>query len=77
MLFVHRLEFRKWQVNKELIKARMEQVQTRVKELIGVLVDVKHGAGNKNCGNTARRFFDDPDLWYRKPVPPCSNFWGE
>lgn len=63
----YRLEFKKWQargVNAQLLKNRKMQLQTKFKEELGLLVDkVKPGgSGTSNDGNTARRFFNRPEV---------------
>lgn len=42
---------------------RKKEIQTQLKDEIGILVDVvKQGFGTTNCGNTARRFFDPKNI---------------
>ncbi|EFN67252.1 hypothetical protein EAG_00239, partial [Camponotus floridanus] len=40
-----------------------ERICTEFREELGLLIDIPNqGTGNTNSGNTARRFFSDPDL---------------
>lgn len=63
----YRLEIRKWQVrgdsDKAKLKERSESIRQVFKSRMGLIVDKpKPGYGNSNDGNTARRFFSDPEL---------------
>ncbi|XP_046403729.1 uncharacterized protein LOC124169231 [Ischnura elegans] len=62
----YRLEFRKWQARgnlKTLLTQRKIRIQKAFKERMGLIVDVpRPGSGNTNDGNSARRFFDSPEL---------------
>lgn len=62
----YRLEVKKWQVrdesDKENVKQRSARIQERFKVEMGLIVDKpKPGFGNTNDGNTARRFFENPE----------------
>jgi hypothetical protein len=63
----YNLEFKKWIAKTSLEKATKLQTINRIREQFrqktGLIIDVaKQGSGNSNDGNTARRFFEDPDL---------------
>ena len=63
----YRLDFKKWQAKGEDIKQQLANrkkiIQERFREKMGLLVDVvKQGAGTTNDGNTARRFFANPQV---------------
>lgn len=63
----YRLEFRKWQVKDNNDKEKMKVAKSRIQEdffdKMGLIVDVpKQGSGTLNTGNTARKFFRDPDM---------------
>lgn len=63
----YRLEVKKWQIRDENDKANVKQrsarIQDRFKSEMGLIVDKpKPGFGNTNDGNTARRFFGNPEL---------------
>jgi hypothetical protein len=63
----YKLPVKSWQVrgekNKEIVANRKKNIQIQFREKLGLLVDVpKLGFGNTNDGNTARRFFSDPDI---------------
>ena len=59
----YRLDIKEWQVRgsvkKEIVKKRKESVQKKLREALGILVDipVEGGSGNTNDGNTARIFY--------------------
>lgn len=60
------LRIRKWQARSEEEKTIVREDKRRTnflfKERVGILIDVpKHGPGSSNNGNTARRFFQDPE----------------
>lgn len=62
----YRLEIKKWQVrdaaDKANVKQRAADIQKRFKNEMGLIVDKpKPGYGNTNDGNTARRFFKNPE----------------
>lgn len=62
----YRLGVKKWQLRdpteKALVKQRSEIIQERFKKELGLIVDKpKPGFGNSNDGNTARRFFGNPE----------------
>lgn len=63
----YRLDVKKWQLrdasDKANVKQRSSNIQARFKEEMGLIVDKpKPGFGNTNDGNTARRFFKNPEL---------------
>lgn len=63
----NRLKFKKWTAKtleeKNQMKNAKQRIQRGFKEHMGLIVDVpKHGSGTSNDGNTARRFFRDPQL---------------
>lgn len=63
----YRLEIKKWQLRDSSDKANVKQrslsIQAHFKEEMGLIVDKpKPGFGNTNDGNTARRFFRNPEL---------------
>lgn len=63
----YRLDVKKWQLrdasDKVVVKQRSTIIQDRFKKEIGLVVDKpKPGFGNSNDGNTARRFFANPEL---------------
>jgi len=63
----YRLEFKKWIARtpeeKNQMKDAKQRIQRGFKEHMGLIIDVpKHGSGTSNDGNTARRFFRDPQL---------------
>jgi len=73
-LFLHisyRLPLKVWQVrgekNKELMKKRKVEIHNRLRENMGLIVDVPiaGGSGTSNTGNTARRAFKDYDKFAR------------
>ena len=59
----YRMEFQSWQMRgpemKEMGARKKKEVQTALRETIGINVDVPKsgGSGNSNDGNCARRFF--------------------
>lgn len=62
----YRLDFKQWKTSKKngtdiLMKTRKKIVQDACRSELGLIVDVpKPGYGRSNDGNTARRFFEDP-----------------
>ncbi|XP_071580794.1 uncharacterized protein [Temnothorax nylanderi] len=63
----YRLDFCKWAActpdHKAQLKSRKKLIQEGFYEKMGLIVDIpKHGSGTTNTGNTARRFFRDPEL---------------
>lgn len=62
----YRLSIKKWQVrgeDKPEVEARKSEIQLQLRKHMGLLVDIPMaGSGNTNNGNTARRFFSQPDL---------------
>lgn len=62
----YRLDIKTWQIqkaNKASVDARKKLIQNRFREEMSLLVDIpKQGYGNTNDGNTARRFFQNPEL---------------
>lgn len=62
----YRLDFKKWAARgkdlQEKMATRKKIVQDKFKEELNLLIDVvKQGSGTTNDGNTARKFFEDPD----------------
>lgn len=62
----YKLPVRQWQVydkaKKEVIAANKKKIQNAFWNEMGLLVDKpKHGHGNTNDGNTARRIFRQPE----------------
>lgn len=60
----YRLPFKKWRMKQDTAeyKIRKNEIITKLREETGLLVDVvKQGKGSTNDGNTARRFFRDPE----------------
>ncbi|KAK5645599.1 hypothetical protein RI129_006899 [Pyrocoelia pectoralis] len=54
---------RKTEEEKQLEKERKEDIQTKFRKQLGLLVDMpKTNFGNTNDGNTSRRFFSDPKI---------------
>lgn len=63
----YRLDIKKWRVTaeneKQLMKNAKQRIQKEFREQSGLLIDYpKQGSGTSNDGNTARRFFRDPEL---------------
>lgn len=62
----YRLPIKCWQVHKKdkiKIEQRKKDIQTELRETLGLLVDIpKPGSGTTNDGNTARRFFENPEI---------------
>lgn len=63
----YRLPIKTWQVkgteNKKIIEENKKRIQAEFKSKIGLIIDKpKPGYGSSNDGNTARRFFYNPDL---------------
>lgn len=63
----YRLGFCKWQAKTKDEKALMQTAKSRIQQdfrkEMGLIIDVpRQGSGNSNDGNTARRFFSDPEL---------------
>ena len=50
-------------LHKEKVTERKRMIQEKLKTLLGLLIDApKQDCGSTNDGNTARRFFKDPEL---------------
>ncbi|XP_063909076.1 uncharacterized protein LOC135126834 [Zophobas morio] len=62
----YRVNTKTWQIkkhDKEAVELRKKLIQDKFKEETGLLVDVpKPGSGTTNDGNTARRFFKNPEI---------------
>lgn len=63
----YRLDIKNWQVrgpeDKASVKQRSGEIQKKFKDQMGLIVDKPTpGYGNTNGGNTARRFFMNPEL---------------
>lgn len=63
----YKLPIKQWQArgqeNKVIVADTKKQIQERFKSEIGLTVDKpKPGFGSSNDGNTARRFFNNPEL---------------
>lgn len=62
----YKLPFKKWKVfgeeNKKLFNENKQKIQNEFRQQMGLIVDrVKTGYGTSNDGNTARRFFRNPE----------------
>lgn len=62
----YRLPFCKWQAStneqKTQVKITKSRIQQEFRKEMGLIIDKpKHGGGTSNDGNTARRFFQDPE----------------
>lgn len=62
----YRINVKKWQIkdtaDKAEVKKQKEIIQSRFRQELGLIVDMpKPGFGSTNDGNTARRFFKNPD----------------
>lgn len=63
----YKLDIKQWQSRnpeeKASVKQRSEEIKQRFKHEMGLIVDKpKPGCGSTNDGNTARRFFSNPEL---------------
>jgi hypothetical protein len=63
----YNLSFKKWSARTQPEKDARADAKTRIQNAFrtqtGLIIDVpKQGSGNSNDGNTARRFFADPEL---------------
>lgn len=63
----YKLPIKKWQARgdneKKVVAETKKSIQKQFREKMGLIVDVpKAGFGNSNDGNTARRFFSNPEL---------------
>ena len=63
----YKLPFKSWQLrgdeNKKALEERKKDLQTKFKQTMGLLVDKpKPGYGSTNDGNTAKRFFYNPEI---------------
>lgn len=63
----YKLDIKKWQARssqeKASVKQRSDEIKQRFKHEMGLIVDKpKPGFGSTNDGNTARRFFGNPEL---------------
>jgi len=63
----YRLGFKKWQArgnDQEMLKEKKKEKQTKFRQEMGLLIDQPRpgGSGTTNDGNTARRFFSNPDV---------------
>lgn len=63
----YKLDIRKWvaktEIEKQSVATRKKNIQTQFRERMGLLVDMpKQVAGNTNDGNTARKFFKNPEV---------------
>lgn len=62
----YRLDFKQWAArtneHKEMMQARKKVIQDKFKDELNLLIDiVKQGSGTTNDGNTARKFFENPN----------------
>ncbi|XP_039967555.1 uncharacterized protein LOC120779423 [Bactrocera tryoni] len=67
LLHLYKLSIKKWQARTEseklLVSENKARIQKGFKDKIGLIVDQpKPGFGNSNDGNTARRFFHNPEM---------------
>ncbi|KAJ8711156.1 hypothetical protein PYW07_008398 [Mythimna separata] len=64
----YRLPIKKWNVRlsaeeKQVVEDRKKEIQSQIKEKLGLLVDMpKANFGNTNDGNTSRRFFEEYEI---------------
>jgi len=63
----YRLDTQRWQARSAADKVKVNErkllIQERFREETGLLIDiVKQGHGTTNDGNTARRFFEEPEI---------------
>jgi hypothetical protein len=63
----YRIDFKKsagtTEKQKELMKIAKDRIGNEFRQRVGLVVDKpKHGHGSSNDGNTARRFFSDPEI---------------
>lgn len=63
----YRQKIKSWSVkgeeNKKIMAQEKKRIQKELKQHLGINVDKPaQGAGTTNCGNTARRFFETPEL---------------
>lgn len=63
----YRLDVKKWRITedceKALVEKRKKLIHDEFKSKTGLRIDEpRKGSGNSNDGNTARRFFSDPEL---------------
>lgn len=63
----YKIPIKKWQArsedDKEIVAGTKRRIQTEFRELTGLIIDQpKPGFGNSNDGNTARRFFQNPEV---------------
>ncbi|XP_076663948.1 uncharacterized protein LOC143370380 [Andrena cerasifolii] len=63
----YRLDFKTWSAStpqrKILMKEKKDEIQKEFRNRLGLIVDmVKQGYGTSNDGNTARRFFENPEI---------------
>lgn len=62
----YKLPLKKWQArgdDKTIVAENKKRIQNEFKEKLGLIVDKpKPGFGNSNDGNTARRFFKNPEV---------------
>jgi hypothetical protein len=66
----YNLPFKKWSATtpeqKDLKAATKARIQEEFRQETGLIIDVpRQGSGNSNDGNTARRFFADPEMTAR------------
>ena len=66
----YKIDVKSWQLKgddmKEKVKDKKASIQEAFRRETGLLLDVvKQGSGNTNTGNTARRFFADPETTAR------------
>ncbi|XP_050498858.1 uncharacterized protein LOC126879708 [Diabrotica virgifera virgifera] len=62
----YRLDIKTWQVrgvqNKAICEAKKKEIISKFRQETGLLIDtINQGSGNTNDGNTARKFFKDPE----------------
>lgn len=62
----YRIPIKKWQVrstDKEIVDEKKKEIQEKLRQEMSILVDIPlPGSGTTNNGNTARKFFNRPEL---------------
>ena len=62
----YRMPLKKWQIrgcDKDIVQQTKLDIQEKLRNRMSLLVDIpRPGSGNTNNGNTARRFFQEPNL---------------
>ena len=63
----YRLKLKQWAIkgkgNQQTMSQEKKRIQKELKQHLGINVDQpSQGTGTSNCGNTARRFFEAPEV---------------